>query len=84
MAYQMSDDLLAVTRVAANDASKPNMRAAREGLSGRTTFLGLMGADRARDQAQLLSRQAIQHLDIFDNRADPLRAAARFAIDRRI
>jgi farnesyl diphosphate synthase len=84
MAYQMSDDLLAVTRVAANDASQPNMRAAREGLSGRTTFLGLMGADRARDQAQLLSRQAIQHLDIFDNRADPLRAAARFAIDRRI
>jgi farnesyl diphosphate synthase len=81
LAYQMSDDLLAVTRAPANDA-EPAMRAAREGLAGRTTFLALMGEERARDQARHLSEQAIKHLDLFDQRADGLRAAARFAVSR--
>jgi hypothetical protein len=31
----------------------------------------------------MLWRQAIQHLDVFDARADPLRQAAQFVVERK-
>jgi farnesyl diphosphate synthase len=42
----------------------------------------MMGAERARDQVRMLGLQAVRHLDPFDHRADPLRAAARYIADR--
>jgi farnesyl diphosphate synthase len=39
--------------------------------------------ERARKQADILGRQAIEHLEIFAEKADPLRNLARFVVDRR-
>ena len=39
--------------------------------------------ERAREQARILADQAIRHLDLFLEKADPLRAVARFVVDRR-
>ncbi len=47
---------------------------------GRATFLPVLGEARARHQASLLTSQAIRHLDVFDEKADPLRRLAGFVI----
>ncbi len=49
---------------------------------GKATFVTILGVERAREQARLLTDQAIRHLDIFEGRADDLRAIARFVLDR--
>jgi farnesyl diphosphate synthase len=40
------------------------------------TIVTALGAERARAQAVALSEQAVRHLDLFDEKADLLRAAA--------
>ena len=51
--------------------------------AGKATFVSILGLERARAQARMLADQAIQHLDLFDERADLLRQAAHFVITRR-
>ena len=55
----------------------------KDDAAGKATFVSLMGLERARAQARLLIDQAIQHLEIFGEKADPLRDLARFIIERR-
>jgi farnesyl diphosphate synthase len=43
----------------------------------------VLGAERARSQAKLLSEQAIQHLAVFQGRARHLEDVARFVVDRK-
>jgi farnesyl diphosphate synthase len=43
----------------------------------------ILGTERARAQAQLLSTQAQRHLDVFEGRADLLRQVAQFVVERR-
>ena len=42
-----------------------------------------MGLERAKAQASMLADQAKQHLVMFDERADLLRDAADFVVNRR-
>lgn len=49
---------------------------------GKATFVTILGVERAREQARLLTEQAERHLDIFEDRADDLRAIARFVLER--
>ncbi len=49
---------------------------------GKATFVTILGLERAREQARLLTDQAVRHLDIFEDRADDLRAIARFILER--
>ncbi len=58
-------------------------RLASDAAAGKATFVSILGVERARDQARMLADQAIQHLDLFDERADLLREAPRFVITRR-
>lgn len=79
LAFQIVDDLIdAEGDVAA--AGKPT---GQDRAAGKATFVSLLGADRARDQARMLAEQSIRHLDLFLEKADPLRAVARFVVDRR-
>ena len=55
----------------------------KDAAAGKATFVGILGVEQARDQANRLADQAIAHLSIFDAKADLLRAAARYIVDRR-
>ena len=50
--------------------------------AGKETFVSLLGAERARRQADALVEQAIAHLRGFGEEAELLRALARFAVER--
>ncbi len=49
---------------------------------GKATFVTILGVERAQEQARLLTDQAIRHLEIFEQRADNLRAIAQFVLGR--
>ena len=79
LAFQIADDLLDVEGTAA-EAGKP---VGADAAAGKATFVSILGAERARAQAELLVNQAVAHLDLFGQRAELLRQAARFVVDRR-
>jgi farnesyl diphosphate synthase len=79
LAFQIADDLLDV-QGSAGETGKP---VGQDAAAGKATFVSILGVERARAQAQLLVGQAIRHLELFGEKADLLRQAARFVIDRR-
>lgn len=79
LAYQITDDLLDVE----GEAGIVGKATHKDADAGKATFVSILGIERARAQAQMLSDQAIQHLDLFDEKANLLREAARFVINRR-
>ncbi|MDO8421380.1 MAG: polyprenyl synthetase family protein [Parvibaculum sp.] len=80
LAFQIADDLLDVE----GEAAALGKATGKDAEAGKATFVSILGVERARDQARMLSEQAIQHLDLFDEKADLLRQAARFVINRRV
>ena len=79
LAFQIADDLLDVEG-SAGETGKP---VGQDAAAGKATFVSILGVERARDQAYVLVRQAVAHLDLFEDRADLLRQAARFVVERR-
>jgi farnesyl diphosphate synthase len=78
LAFQITDDLIDHSGSEAA-AGKPT---GKDAHAGKATFVSLLGEDRARQQADLLANQAIEHLSGHGDEADLLRAIARFAIER--
>jgi farnesyl diphosphate synthase len=79
LAFQIADDLLDV-QGSPGETGKP---VHQDEAAGKATFVSILGVERARAQAQLLVDQSISHLELFGDKADLLRQAARFVIDRR-
>ncbi len=79
LAFQIIDDLLDAEGSAA-ETGKPTQR---DEKAGKATFVTILGAERARAQAILLSEQAIRHLGVFEGRAGNLEDVARFVVDRK-
>ena len=79
LAFQVIDDLLD----AEGTEAETGKSVGRDAKAGKATFVTVLGRDRARAQAKLLSEQAIQHLSVFEGRAKHLEDVARFVVDRK-
>ena len=79
LAFQIADDLLDVEG-SPDQTGKP---VGQDAAAGKATFVSILGVERARSQAQALIQQAVAHLEMFDNRTELLRQAARFVVERR-
>ena len=78
LAFQIADDLLDHE----GSEARAGKRVGKDAGAGKETFVSLLGAERARRQAQALVDQAIDHLRSFGAEAGLLRAVARFAVER--
>ena len=78
LAFQIADDLLDHE----GDEAKAGKALRKDDEQGKQTFVTLMGADKARDQARALVEQAVGHLAPHGSEADVLRALARFIVER--
>jgi farnesyl diphosphate synthase len=78
LAFQIADDLIDHE----GDASVAGKAVGKDAGAGKETFVSLLGAERARDQARMLSDQAISHLSQHGSEANLLRALARYIVER--
>jgi farnesyl diphosphate synthase len=78
LAFQIADDLIDYS----GDEAAAGKPTGRDAYAGKATFVSLLGEGRARQQAEFLVNQAIEHLSGHGAEADLLRAIARFAIER--
>ncbi|MGQ0741801.1 MAG: polyprenyl synthetase family protein [Alphaproteobacteria bacterium] len=79
LAFQIADDLLDLEGSSAELGKATGKDKAR----AKATVVSVLGPERARAQAEALAVQAPHHLEMFDEKADLLRASARFAVSRR-
>ncbi|HVA41244.1 MAG TPA: farnesyl diphosphate synthase [Candidatus Binataceae bacterium] len=80
LAFQVIDDILDL------EASTEQMgkRTGKDVAHGKNTYPGLIGLDKSWQLARDLERRAHHALDGFDHRAEPLRALASFAVERKL
>lgn len=78
LAFQIADDILDVT-AKTEDLGK---RSGSDQQRGKATYPAFLGLTQARDRARELNEMAINALQIFGREAQPLRAIARYIIER--
>ena len=79
LAFQIVDDLLDVE----GSDEEVGKRTHKDQGAGKATFVSILGVERARAQSDMLAQQAVAHLDLFPESAEPLRALASFVVKRR-
>jgi geranylgeranyl pyrophosphate synthase len=79
LAFQIVDDLLDVT----SSPQELGKTTGKDQSKGKNTYPALMGIERSRAEADKQYEAAIAALEPLGNRADGLRALARFVVDRK-
>ncbi len=79
LAFQITDDILDVE----GDPKLLGKETGSDERRGRTTFPGLLGLQASRERARDLIAEAVSFLTVFGGRATPLKAIARYIVDRR-
>ncbi len=78
LAFQIADDLLDHS----GDEASAGKKLHKDADAGKATFVSLLGEERARQQADMLVEQAVEHLAAHGEEADLLRAIARYVTKR--
>ncbi len=78
-AFQIADDLLDVE----GTETEIGKTAGKDAAAGKATMVAVLGVELARAHADMLAKQAADHLDGFGKRAENLRALAAFVVARR-
>ena len=78
LAFQVIDDILNIK----GDPDVLGKAVGTDQSRQKNTYPALLGLDRSQAYAQHLIAEALRALDIFDNKADPLRSIAQYIVDR--
>lgn len=78
LAFQIHDDILDVE---GNTATLGKTQG-KDAANGKPTYPELLGLDGAREKSSDLINDALDQLDGFDHKADPLRGLAQFIVNR--
>ncbi len=78
LAFQIRDDLLDVE----GDSAQLGKTAGKDAAQNKSTFPSVLGIDASRRQLDALAAQMQAALGAMDERAEPLRQLARFAVQR--
>ena len=78
-AFQIADDLLDVE----GDMATLGKAAGKDAAAGKATLVAVLGPEGARAKLAALTREADAALASFGGKADVLRAAARFVVERK-
>lgn len=79
LAFQVADDILNVT----GDPERLGKATGTDQARGKNTYPLLIGLESAQRLADRLVDKALNTLDAFDKKADPLRAIARYVVERK-
>ncbi len=79
LAFQVTDDILNVE----GDPAVMGKGVGTDQIRKKSTYPSLLGLEKSKEYAQELVNNALQALDYFDNKSDPLRAIANYILVRK-